>query len=90
MTSDVSIGMELVANDAVKAWTAAMGPIRAKFGTDDNKNAVWGSDSQGCYKKESSFFFGDGCAPDKRPMQSTAVLNNCTLALIKPHVIADG
>jgi nucleoside diphosphate kinase len=45
MTSDVSIGMELVANDAVAAWKEAMGPIRARFGADEVKNAVHGSES---------------------------------------------
>jgi len=29
-------------------------------------------------------------APEARPMKTTAVLNNCTLCLIKPHIVNDG
>lgn len=62
------------------------------FGSTDVscKNALHGSDSQGSCKRESAFFFGDGIEAAKRPMKTTAVLNNCSLCLIKPHIIAEG
>lgn len=58
ITSDVVIGMELIAPDAIQKWREFIGPtntekakaekpnsIRALFGTDGTKNAVHGSDS---------------------------------------------
>ena len=102
MCSDVAVGMELVNNDAVGKWREVIGPtntdrakaeapgsIRGLFGTDGTKNAVHGSDSIGSYKREAGFWFG-GNEPADRPMQTTAVLDNCTLCLIKPHIIREG
>jgi nucleoside-diphosphate kinase len=56
--SDVVIGMELIANNAIQKWRDFIGPtntekarseapnsLRALFGTDGTKNAVHGSDS---------------------------------------------
>ena len=58
MVSDVCIGLELVAPDAVTKWRQVIGPtnslnaktqapnsIRGRFGTDGTRNAVHGSDS---------------------------------------------
>lgn len=104
MVSDVVVGMELVNQGAIKLWREVIGPtnivqakqtnpksIRAKFGDVNvsTKNAVHGSDSAGSYNREVSFFFG-GQDPLKRPMQTTAVFNNCTLCLIKPHMFSEG
>ena len=102
ITSDVVIGMELVGQDAVSKWREVIGPtntenaraqapqsIRARFGTDGTKNAVHGSDSLGSYKREHDFWFA-GEDPTARPMQTTAVLDNCTLCLIKPHIQREG
>ncbi len=101
MTSDVTVGMELVATDAVQKWRQTIGPtnsevakreapasIRAKFGTDGTRNACHGADSEVSCKRESGFWF-DG-EPSERPMKTTAVLDNCTLCLIKPHVLREG
>jgi len=71
MATDVCIGMELIANDAVKAWRSFIGPtnsftakkdapnsIRGLFGTDGTKNAVHGSDSNESATRELEFWFG--------------------------------
>ena len=63
--------------------------MRAIYGTDGTKNAVHGSDSIGAYKREHNFWFG-GTDVAKRPMQTTAVKDNCTLCLIKPHILREG
>ena len=102
MTSDVVIGMELVGPEAVTKWREIIGPtdtaaaqaqcpgsIRALYGTDQTKNAVHGADSIGSYKAEYDFWF-DGQDVAARPMQTTAVLDNCTLCLIKPHILKEG
>jgi nucleoside-diphosphate kinase len=58
MSSDLVVGLELVAEDCVNKWRTLLGPtnstiakqeaptsIRALFGTDATKNAAHGSDS---------------------------------------------
>lgn len=58
ITSDVVVGMEIVAETAIDKWRSLIGPtntlkareeapdsLRAIFGTDGTKNAVHGSDS---------------------------------------------
>ena len=80
ITSDVVIGMELVGQNAVQKWRTAIGPtrtadaraeapdsLRARFGTDNTKNCVHGSDSLGSYKREHDFWFA-GEEPSQRPM----------------------
>jgi nucleoside-diphosphate kinase len=87
--------MELIADGGIKGWRSFIGPtntqkakeeapdsIRARFGTDGTKNAAHGSDSAESAARELAFFFGQG-------MKTTAVLNNCTLCLIKPHIIRE-
>jgi len=59
------------------------------FGTDQTKNAVHGADKAGSYKREYNYWFG-GENVAARPMQTTAVLDNCTLCLIKPHLLREG
>jgi len=101
MTSDVCLGLELVAKEAVTKWREVIGPtntavaktqapgsIRAHFGVDGTLNAAHGSDSMTSYQRESNFWFGG--KPEERAMQTTAVLNNCTLCIIKPHAIKEG
>ena len=101
MSSDVCVGMELVSEDAVKKWRDCCGPtntatakaekpgsIRAKFGVDGTLNAVHGADAPVSHQRESEFWFGG--APASRAMQTTAVLNNCSLLLIKPHIVKEG
>jgi len=39
-------------------------------------------------KENVDFFFGGDA--DSRAMKTTAVLNNCSLCIIKPHIIRDG
>ena len=98
ITSDVVVGMELIADNAISKWRQFIGPtntekarqeapnsIRALFGTDGTKNAVHGSDSPLSAQRELDFFFGGDNS--SRAMQTTAVLNNCTLCIIKPHII---
>jgi len=94
MTSDVCVAMELIGKNAVSTWRSLMGPtntqkaqedapnsIRARFGTDGTRNAVHGSDSSMSAARELELFFG------KRKIPTTAIFNNCTLCVIKPHCI---
>jgi len=93
--------MELVADNAIQKWRDFIGPthtlkakqdapdsIRALFGTDGTQNAVHGSDSLTSMKRETSFFFNSDVKT--RAMKGTAQLNNCTLCIIKPHIVASG
>jgi nucleoside-diphosphate kinase len=101
ITSDVVVGMEIVAENAIDKWRSLIGPtntltakseapnsLRALFGTDGTKNACHGSDSAGSVKREVGFWF-EGEA-SIRPMKTTAQLNNCSLCIIKPHIVAAG
>lgn len=94
MTSDLVVGMELIAKDAVKAWRDFIGPtncetarkthpksIRALFGSDGTKNAVHGSDALTSATRELNFIFGK--------LRAHAALNNCSCLVIKPHAIQD-
>ena len=101
ITSDVVVGLELVADNAITKWRELIGPtntlvakqnapesLRAYFGTDGTKNAVHGSDSTTSVKNEIGFWFPEDVR--QRSMKTTAQLNNCTLCIIKPHIIAAG
>ena len=101
ITSDVVVGMELIADSAIDKWRQFIGPtntlkakqeapnsIRALFGTDGTQNAVHGSDAPGSMKRETEFWFGGDAR--SRPMKTTAQLNNCTLCIIKPHIVQSG
>ena len=101
ITSDVVVGLELVAENAIDKWRGLIGPtntlvakqnapdsLRALFGTDGTKNAVHGSDSTTSVKRELGFWFNDDVK--SKLMRTTAQLNNCTLCIIKPHIIAAG
>ena len=101
ITSDVVVGMELVAESAIDKWRGLIGPtntqkaksdapesLRALFGTDGTQNAVHGSDSPQSVKREIGYWFeGDF---KSKAMKTTAQLNNCTLCIIKPHIVQAG
>jgi len=91
--SDVIVAMELIADQASSKWQAMMGPespdqarseaprsIRAMFGQDTVRNAVYGSDGAASAEGEIDFFFGDSSA-----WPTTALFNNCTLCIVRPH-----
>lgn len=88
--------MELVGENAVVRFRECLGPtntatakaeapnsIRALFGTDGTRNACHGSANQADYCREAELFFGKQFAP-------TAAFNNCTCAIIKPHIVQEG
>lgn len=102
MSSDVCIGMELVRDNAIAKWREVIGPtnslkakqeapnsLRAKFGVDGTLNACHGADANTSHLRETDFWFG-GDQPHLRPMQTTAVFNNCSLLIIKPHIVKEG
>merc|ERR1711971_535728 len=95
MTSDVCVAMELIGKNAVSTWRSLMGPtntqkakeedpnsIRALFGTDGTRNAAHGSDSSLSAARELDLFFGN-----TRKIPTTAIFNNCTLCIVKPHCV---
>jgi nucleoside-diphosphate kinase len=86
------VGLELVRENAIEHLQKVCGPqnsltaknqapssIRAMFGKDSLRNAVHCSDSLQAYEHESRVFFSVN--------RTTALLNNCTCAVIKPHVL---
>ena len=98
MVSDVSLAMELVRENAISHWRTVIGPtnpaeakasspnsIRAQFATENPRNAVHGSDSVVSAKREIDLVFGT-----MSPFKTTALLNNCSGAIIKPHAVKAG
>lgn len=99
ITSGPVIAMELMSTDAILKWRDLLGPtdsaqarsdaptgIRARFGTDNTKNACHGSDSMESAARELEFFF-PSCGEGR---QGTAKLVNCTCCIIKPHAVKEG
>lgn len=96
--SDAITAIQFVGEDSISKWKALMGPsepnqwqseqntIRGQFGTDEIRNAVYGSEDAGQAASDLEFFFG---ANSKRFAQ-TAVLDNCSLCIIKPHLVQQG
>lgn len=95
LSTDVCVVMELIGKDAVAIWQQMMGPksaaqakaqapksIRGALAADDVRNAVHGSSSNGTASQELDFFFGEG-----RNWPTTAIFNNCTLCVIRPHAL---
>lgn len=95
MSSDVCTGFEIVSEDSIKKWQSLLGPtdavqakvsapssIRAAFGTDHLRNAVHASSSAQQKRAEMDVFFGE--------LGTTALLNNCTCCVIKPHIVKAG
>lgn len=95
ISSDFIVGLELVDMDSIKKWRTLIGPtnsqiarieapnsLRALYGTDGTKNACHGSDSVVTAKKELDFFFGENS-----PLRTTAIFNNCSCGVIKPHIV---
>lgn len=96
LSSDVVVVMELVGENAVDRWQAMMGPaspeeakavapqsIRGMCGQDEVINCVHGSADPASAAKEVAFFFGEQSWP------CTALFNNCTLCVIRPHAVRD-
>jgi len=99
MTSGPVVAFELMGEGAISRWREFLGPtdsaiareqagnsIRARFGTDNTKNACHGSDSPASAAREVEFFFPS----DGPSRQNTATFSDCTCAVIKPHAVIDG
>jgi nucleoside-diphosphate kinase len=88
MTSDVITGMEIVTSNGIEKFKSLVGSkdtpnsLRNMFASDDFvRNSIHFSESVQHVKKELNFFF------EPKVAKTTAIMNNCTLCLIKPHII---
>lgn len=81
LSSDVVIAMELVGDDAITRWGEIVADISSQIGQDEVRSAVHGSADAGCAQRELDFFFGGRISA-----ATTAVFNNCTLCIIRPHI----
>jgi len=88
MTSDVVVALEVVGNNAISVWRERIGSVdsddagclRRVFGTDAIKNAVHGSTTTTLAREELELFF-------EQKWPTTALFNNCTCAILRPHCI---
>uniref|UniRef100_A0A3P9PTC5 Nucleoside diphosphate kinase homolog 7 n=1 Tax=Poecilia reticulata TaxID=8081 RepID=A0A3P9PTC5_POERE len=100
ITSGPVVAMELTGDKAMCIWRTLLGPadsavarqevpqsLRAKFGTDTIQNVCHGSESLAAAARELEFFFPStvGHGPG-----NTAVCEDSTCCIIKPHAIAEG
>lgn len=96
LQADVVVAMELVGDEACTRWFDLIGPsspslarrlrptsLRALYGTDDVNNAVHGSVDLPSATREINFFFN-------QVWPTTAVFNNCTLCIVRPHAFKAG
>lgn len=102
MTSGPLVALVLRKTDAIKAWRALIGPtnvetarkeapmsIRARFGTDNTRNATHGSDAPESAEREISFFFPDYNPPpptegnDAKDYLNRSVTPTLTKALVE-------
>lgn len=106
MTSGPILALHLVGPNSVSAWRTALGPtdsnearrsasqsVRAALGTDKQRNAGHGSDSQAAATREVEFFFPcSGCLSDGPvpSLPSASELLDATSCLVLPHVIRQG
>jgi len=99
IASDAITCLEIVGENAVSHWNALCGPadpdeartskpqsLRAIFGSDPVQNAVHAAADSASAERELDFFFG----PASKRFGQTAVLDNCTLCIVKPHALAQG
>jgi len=77
LTNDVSVGIEIVGQDAIQRYSAilAAGPPFAIHGSRNPKEA----------KADLEFWFGAN-----KTVHTTAIINNCSLCVIKPHIVKEG
>jgi nucleoside-diphosphate kinase len=83
MLSDVSTGIEVVAENANANLQQCCDALQKQFGSGAVKNAVHCSkDAQSKRADMDCFFDSD--------ITTSAIFNNCTCVVIKPHVVAAG
>merc|ERR1719463_416964 len=68
--------------DPAQAKAEVPRSIRALFGADAVRNSVHGSESPVLASAEIDFFFGS-----KQHWPTTALFNNCTLCVVRPHAL---
>jgi len=96
------VGLEVIKDGGIDDLKSLLGPenslnaknvapqsVRALYGKDNMRNAVHSSDSPEHSYYESSYFFNTGKYSGQKTLncQVTAILNNCSLLLIKPHIL---
>jgi len=99
MSSDAITCLAIVGDQSVGRWLELCGPVdpntaraespqslRAAFGTNHIQNCVHASTDASVAERELDFFFG----PSSTRFAQTAVLDNCTLGVVKPHALAQG
>lgn len=100
MVSDVCLGIELIKDNGSVELANLIGPensltaknqapesLRAKFGKDNLRNALHVSENAEAATRELSYFFNEGVHAKQRNCSPSAILTNCSLLLIKPHII---
>jgi len=73
--------------NSLAAKNSAPHTVRALFGKDNLRNAVHSSETAEYAAKECDYFFNQGPFVSRKNCLSHPVLTNCSLLLIKPHIL---
>uniref|UniRef100_A0A7S3CTM4 Nucleoside diphosphate kinase-like domain-containing protein n=1 Tax=Strombidium rassoulzadegani TaxID=1082188 RepID=A0A7S3CTM4_9SPIT len=103
LTSDVCLGLELLKVNAVEDLLRVAGPsnalqaknqapdsLRAMFGKESLRNAVHASESEELASSEIDYFFNQGKHKAQGHCKTSAILNNCSLLMLKPNILKTG
>ncbi|KAH0949491.1 hypothetical protein HN011_005755 [Eciton burchellii] len=94
------VALELLGENAIARWQELAGPedsecarstmassLRARYGKDEIHNAVHGSENCEAAMQELQYFFPNLKNKCNKGLKNTAILQNCTCCLIKPHAV---
>ncbi|CAL1676915.1 unnamed protein product [Lasius platythorax] len=99
LTSGPIVGLELLGENGIARWQELAGPenckhvystttslLRACCGKNEMYNSVYGSKNIEMAMQELQYFFPNLKSENKGP-KTTAILQNCTCCIIKPHAV---
>ncbi|XP_011260812.1 nucleoside diphosphate kinase 7 isoform X2 [Camponotus floridanus] len=98
LTSGPVVGLELLGENGISRWQELVDPenckhvyptatssLRACCGKDEIYNSIYGSKNIEIAMQELQHFFPN--LRNKKGLKTTAILQNCTCCIIKPHAV---
>lgn len=100
LTSGPVVALELLGENSIARWHELAGPedserarstaassLRARYGRDETRNAVHVSENAEAAARELQYFFPDAKSKCQKGPRHTALLQNCTCCIVKPHAV---
>lgn len=99
LTSGPVVGLELLGENGIARWQELASPencehaystatssLRASYGKNEIYNSIYGSKNIEIAMQELEYFFPNLKSKNKG-LKTTAILENCTCCIIKPHAV---